>query len=1565
MAQIRKYANGGPSSKYGTFTYDNQTYQVDNDFINQLSDYAKTLDSRTGNQFQSIIDAVKRGENLTFDSAGTGNLKGNIDFNVTDKQAQRMGKARTATGSWFGRSWRGREQQAREAVSALKGFNYRKPQKGTNYDWSKKLEAEYITQKDDKGQDKKDENGRVIRNFVNGARNNDIISRLEHLIDIANYTDDDTFTGYNDRDKQSYIDWYRKFGAKGVNDVISRIKAGTWTDSDAEALNDIGIILNPEASSDTESASSSDSPAGRTEAQERKRYGDAGLNYDNRGIFQLGDDGSIYIVDPELNRLIGTGPVWLNSEFTAQNPGYRDYIGSLDPNGLFVINGRAYRASKDLEALQQLPTFRNFVENNKRRYGGDNQIIRQFWLDNHGTPWHRLDRDSEGNQMYSAVIPRGVIGRDASGEYVRSSDGKTPLVYQYFENYNPEDSTMFDPYGWVLRDRAKTVYIDPITKQEVQYDPSQLVEQTNDEDIARYYNDPKSPTAFSAYHSYGGSPLMVALSSVGSSDNPFAGASLFGDDNGNYYWYDSSNGGDNFIINGKLSGKDDSMHDYIWSIDPKLGKYLQDHPEAVDDPKVREAIAKVLRNPFLSRVSFRNNDANWGVGHIGKTLLNPIGAQMEYRDNVSHLVPEVDKMNPELSAILNEMLAGNYARSTRRQYNTPGALSRAGIAYRLNEEGVPVNKEGGILKQQFGGVASYTYNTSRASKDAVRESDTKMRKAGEAKVIGDGTDLSAADKAEMAALVADAASLGMTFVPGLGNVAGAVTGAAGSLTQFGADVTRDGLDWGDAGNLLLNLGLDVGTLIPGLGTGAKAAKFAKALKKSAAVAKWIGKAVSLGSASAGLVTAWDKIQNGNWTIRDIRTIVNGIRGGANFGRMKGSAKTKNGTDDTAAIKSNNPDMPSVQVKRSELEAINSVPKSERASRLEDLLTSKVGDSAKASLRKGIVDAEVKSNPDLTQFNGKPVEWYDATTGQITDYTKAASGLKSAGIDVDARVGEAVISSYDIPTSNGFAWNWRRPWQFSRTSGPNTGKLDFDEVTGTYRNPEEMSWWNWNRRAAIRDAKMNVDNPYYGNYNAKTPDFEITRPLKDPDNIPISPYFQRGRSWQNSDGEYMITMDKFIQPRYYQTAHINTPIWTHFDILNSPIEQRYFYNPEDKPYFYKQGGEMNIKKGQGGFKATPQAGVFSVAQQADLTKDLSLTSKDVLSKPVETDLEKAVPADYKGAAGGGGGGLKAALPGIMNMGMGLVNTIANNAANKRMINKQKDAVWKEIAGSQKSLPTEYHMRFSDNGLHRQYDNRIKEMRNYSIKTNDANQLRAEQLMRESNVDKMKEQRDTQYSGMISQFNQADLANRQRYEQQRRQIVDTNRANYMHGKAQLDQLDAQEKQMRAQNWNNFFHEAKQNLNTGMKEYNSAAAARGQFEANKNFNEAVNTRYGKDFAANPNGAKDIYSYAAANDPSGYAALQAAGQANAGIGQYNSTLSPFGGRRHMDYINPQLDPYTPPAAAKPVVTHKSGGRVSSRRITAEDADNMLFIEQNKATYKAVSELNKAVVNIFKDFIK
>lgn len=101
MAQIIKYSLGGSTKKQNTFTIDGNSYEVNNDLLNQLTEYSKTLDEDTSYQFGKIIDALKSGENLSYNSSAN-KLTGNVNFEVTDDQNDRLSRRRSRLGRAFG-----------------------------------------------------------------------------------------------------------------------------------------------------------------------------------------------------------------------------------------------------------------------------------------------------------------------------------------------------------------------------------------------------------------------------------------------------------------------------------------------------------------------------------------------------------------------------------------------------------------------------------------------------------------------------------------------------------------------------------------------------------------------------------------------------------------------------------------------------------------------------------------------------------------------------------------------------------------------------------------------------------------------------------------------------------------------------------------------------------------------------------------------------------------------------------------------------------------------------------------------------------------------------------------------------------------------------------------------------------------------------------------------------------------------------------------------------------------------------------------------------------------------
>lgn len=188
-------------------------------------------------------------------------------------------------------------------------------------------------------------------------------------------------------------------------------------------------------------------------------------------------------------------------------------------------------------------------------------------------------------------------------------------------------------------------------------------------------------------------------------------------------------------------------------------------------------------------------------------------------------------------------------------------------------------KHGGTIEKLEKGNMVGTGATFKSA-DTVKTID-KVYKDTDQKEVGDGQGLTKADWLDLGALATDVAALGLSLTQ-VGAVAGAATGAAGSLSRFGADVTRDGFQWSDAGNLLLNLGMDAATALPIFGSAAKASKTANLIRKSG---KTLLKAFALWGVGDAATMSLKKIINGDkWTIRDLSTVANGLNAGVSIGR---------------------------------------------------------------------------------------------------------------------------------------------------------------------------------------------------------------------------------------------------------------------------------------------------------------------------------------------------------------------------------------------------------------------------------------------------------------------------------------------------------------------------------------------------------------------------------------------------------------------------------------------------------------------------------------------------------
>lgn len=254
----------------------------------------------------------------------------------------------------------------------------------------------------------------------------------------------------------------------------------------------------------------------------------------------------------------------------------------------------------------------------------------------------------------------------------------------------------------------------------------------------------------------------------------------------------------------------------------------------------------------------------------------------------------------------------------------------------------PVFKEGGkIEKHQYGKVLGQQGKTELKTIN-LKESDRKDASTGQSIGLGskDSKQWSSLDTMELAGAAADLAALGITIVDPT-NIGGAIAGAAGSLTNFGADIKRDGFQGKDLGRLALNLVLDAGTLIPILGDGLQGQKAIRAMKKAAPVLAKAIKAGAIVGVGDAVYNTIDKIAKGeSFTISDVRRIINGISGGVTLSRTGLLNQTKHRVDvDPGLTVKGKPDsgIADIKLSKEQIKEITDVPKAEQMKKLTEVL----------------------------------------------------------------------------------------------------------------------------------------------------------------------------------------------------------------------------------------------------------------------------------------------------------------------------------------------------------------------------------------------------------------------------------------------------------------------------------------------------------------------------------------------------------------------------------------------------------------------------------------------------
>lgn len=335
MAQvnIQKLQEGGSVKKYGTFTKDGVTYQVDDDFLQAMAAHGSSItDDRARADYGAIVNALRSGADLSYDS-NTNELRGDVTFdNMNARQRRRAAKRTSKTGEVLDSTFNGRVNQVKTATKALRGFSHNQNTVRANpnrsIDISRKLLLPYL--RDENGKLKLDENGNRIYNA--DIDDSKIFNRLDFIQNLANEENIVDWKGYNNQTKEDYLRFAREYS--DWDGLRQRIKNGTITDRDITTLSKLGIL-------DRETTSGTSESGGAQSEQEKWELWDKENNFtpDFRSTYNIsyGPNGELLT---EGLGLEGYGKDWRHAyfgeNFVKIHPElkrFQDYI---------LYNGRLY-----------------------------------------------------------------------------------------------------------------------------------------------------------------------------------------------------------------------------------------------------------------------------------------------------------------------------------------------------------------------------------------------------------------------------------------------------------------------------------------------------------------------------------------------------------------------------------------------------------------------------------------------------------------------------------------------------------------------------------------------------------------------------------------------------------------------------------------------------------------------------------------------------------------------------------------------------------------------------------------------------------------------------------------------------------------------------------------------------------------------------------------------------------------------------------------------------------------------------------------------------------------------
>ena len=829
-------ANENPIS-HGRLIIDGQVFDGDN-IVDELRSAGSLYSPDVKHIYDSIADAIQNGSDVNYDSK-QGVISGmDGKWGISDRQNNRLSHRKTQFAKNLGSTFGTDASKIRDNIHYLKDFaglrrgatstrdSGQTEGSGNKYRLSGS-QAWFQLGEGNKYIDADQTNVGIIERLNNAKK-----YRVSSDDDRKNWELDSFYNGGDSLRSQlsALSDTYDST----IDNIINKVKQGNLAFNDNElailkALN----IVKPEAVAQQEKEAAN---LARIK-QEASKYGDYdtllsyGLKWDdNQKRFVIGEN---WAFNPNQN-------YHFNNYFRDSN-----YYGNREKLlGKVLFNGVLYNEN---EASDPGSNLYNLLRSNGGYFDlaskGDYQNAESKMINYWGNPveWSRVPQE-----RYSNALTSNHRFQDVTGLY----DGIQPgqQLVRYFE-VNPNNADAFGTY------ETKYMLLDK---------NGDLVQ--NDVNINNYTKKSEATE-----HSLSLRDLLTS----NQSNSPYNGRYITesyvdpsGKSSGVWAYVDPKNPEEDVILHidnfaSKVSGLGDNAD---IKLPKEIAKLLLDKKDdsgrsifeqIANDRKLKEKFTNLFTIWFKTGAGRFWQD-EWSSKNNIRSTLKDLGFNddeiTKYLDWWKEFWKQ-DKQTRRKNIIYKPLDLGSY-------YNTPTEHKHGGTIEKL-EKGNMVGS----------GATFKSADTVKTIDNVYKETDQKE--------IGDGQGLTKADWLDLGALATDVAALGLSMTQ-VGAVAGAATGAAGSLSRFGADITRDGFQWSDAGNLLLNLGMDAATALPILGSAAKASKTANLIRKSG---KTLLKAFALWGVGDAATMSLKKIINGDkWTIRDLSTVANGLNAGVSIGR---------------------------------------------------------------------------------------------------------------------------------------------------------------------------------------------------------------------------------------------------------------------------------------------------------------------------------------------------------------------------------------------------------------------------------------------------------------------------------------------------------------------------------------------------------------------------------------------------------------------------------------------------------------------------------------------------------